>query len=95
MRHGESNGQIRVEEHNFIGRDEVLQVIHVDFLDNGSYRRHYPACYIYNTAVSAFVKIQYNHLVHYLSLMDAEGHYLSLRVERSVCNGNPRVIYIR
>ena len=95
MRNGQSNGRVKVEETNFITRDAVLAAVYVDFLDNGHHRRAYPSCYLYSNAVSAFVKIQYNHLIHHLSLMDAEGQYLSLRVERCVYTGAPKVIYIQ
>ena len=95
MRHGESNGRVKIEETNFITRDEALQTVYVDFLYNGDYRRRYPACYMYNALVRQYVKIQYNNLIHYLSLMDDETDYLCVRVERCVYSGNPKVIYVR
>jgi hypothetical protein len=96
MRHGESNGRVKVEESNFIRRDEALQAVFVDFLDNGEYRRRYPACYLYNAAVRQYVKIQYNSLVHYMSLMvEDDAEYLCVKVERCIYSGNPKVIYVR
>jgi hypothetical protein len=92
MRNGEHNGSVRVYETRG-NAETVIEAIRIEF-GTEEYTRKYPRCFLYNQGVAAFVKIQYNTLIHYLVLAEQSSNF-SVKVERDMASGRPVSVYVR